>query len=212
MEGSVMTRTGDATTSSETRGRGAFDELLEREPGSVQIHLMQVNFVPGLFQVEGYAAEMIGRIRSLEPGDKELTDRVRTRMRRAADLAKRLDGAEPPRVSVVLDEGVLRRVVGGRETMRKQLAHLSELARRPTVDLGIVPFGFGAHPGLAGPFEVHRSAEGDDAVYFESADDDTIVLGEAEADRRRAIVESMMASAVAGDDARALLETISGEL
>jgi hypothetical protein len=207
MEGSVMTR-----TATEARGRDAFDELLKREAGSVQIHLMQVNFVPGLFQVEGYAAEMIGRIRSLEPGDHELTERVRARMRRAADLAERLEGAEPPRVSVLIDEGALRRVVGGRETMRKQLAHLSELAKRPTVDLGIVPFAFGAHPGLAGPFEVHRDAQGDDAVYFESTDDDKIVLGEAEADRRRAIVDSLMASAVAGDDAQALLETISSEL
>lgn len=207
-----MTRTDDATTSSEARGQAAFDELLKREPDSVQIHLMQVNFVPGLFQVEGYAAEMIGRTRSLEPGDQELADRVRTRMRRAADLAKRLDGTEPPRVSVLIDEGALRRVVGGRETMREQLAHLSELAQRPTVDLGIVPFDFGAYPGLAGPFEVHRDAQGDDAVYFESAADSKIVLDESEADRRREIVESMMASVVSGDDARALLETISNEL
>jgi len=207
-----MTRTDDATTSPEARGQAAFDELLKREADSVQIHLMQVNFVPGLFQVEGYAAEMIGRTRSLEPGDQELADRVRARMRRAADLAERLDGAEPPRVSVLIDEGALRRVVGGRDTMRKQLAHLSELAKRPSVDLGIVPFEFGAHPGLAGPFEVHRDARGDDAVYFESAGDDKIVLGEAEADRRREIMDAMMEAVVSGDDARALLETISSEL
>jgi hypothetical protein len=212
MEGSVMTRTDDATTSPEVRGQAAFDELLKREPGSVQIHLMQVDFVPGLFQVEDYAAEMIGRLRSLDPGDPELTDRVRTRMRRSADLAQRLDGNQPPRVSVLIDEAALRRLVGGRETMRKQLAQLSELAKRPTVDLGIVPFGFGAHPGLAGPFEVHRDARGGDAVYFESAGDDKIVLDGAEADRRRAVVDSLMASVVSGDDARALLETISSEL
>jgi hypothetical protein len=212
MEGWVMTRTDDPTTSPETRGPAAFDELLKREPDSVQIHLMQVNFVPGLFQVEDYAAEMIGRIRSLEPGDVELTDRVRKRMRRAAGLAERLDSTEPPRVSVLIDEGALRRVVGGRETMRKQLAHLSDLAQRPTVHLGIVPFDFGAHPGLAGPFEVHRDARGDDAVYFESTDDDKIVLDESEADRRREIVDSLMDSVVSGDDARALLETISSEL
>jgi hypothetical protein len=206
MEGSVMTRTDEA------RGQEAFDELLKREPGSVQIHLMQPTFVPGLFQVEGYAAEMIARLRSLEPGDEELADRVRTRMRRAADLADRLDGAEPPQVSALIDEGALRRVVGGRETMRKQLAHLSQLAEHPNVDLGIVPFGFGAYPGLAGPFEVHRNAQGDDATYFESAGDDKVVLGKAEANRHREVVESMMASVVSGNDARALLETISSEL
>jgi hypothetical protein len=173
---------------------------------------MQPTFVPGLFQVEGYATEMIGRLRSLDPGDEELADRVRTRMRRAADLADRLDSTEPPRVSALIDEGALRRVVGGRETMRKQLAHLSQLAKHPNVDLGIVPFGFGAYPGLAGPFEVHQNAQGDDATYFESPAEDKVVLGEAEANRRRAVVDSMIASVVSGDDARALLETISGQL
>jgi hypothetical protein len=207
-----MTRTDDATTSPEARGQEAFDELLKREPGSVQIHLMQVDFVPGLFQVEGYAAEMIGRLRSLEPGDQELADRVQIRMQRAADLEDRLDGNEPPRVSVLIDEGALRRVVGGRETMRKQLARLSDLAKRPTVDLGIVPFDYGAHPGLAGPFEVHQAMQGENVVYFESAGGDKIVLNDAEANRRREVVESMMASAVSGEDAQALLETISNQL
>ncbi|SNY50064.1 hypothetical protein SAMN05421748_110204 [Paractinoplanes atraurantiacus] len=207
-----MTRTGDATTSPEARGQAALDELLKREAASVQIHLMQTNYVPGLLQVEGYATEMIGRIRSLDPGDQELADRVRTRMKRAAGLAERLEGEEPPRVSVLIDEGALRRLVGGRETMRKQLAHLSDVAKLPTVELGIVPFGFGAYSGLAGPFEVHRDAQGDDAVYFESTDESKIVLDEAEAERRRRVVDSMMASVVSGDDARALLETISREL
>ncbi|XVV11192.1 DUF5753 domain-containing protein [Actinoplanes sp. CA-131856] len=209
MRGLTMNRTGDATTS---WGQAALDELLKREAESVQIHLMQTNWVPGLFQVEGYAAGMIGGILSLDPGDQELADRVRRRMKRAAGLAERLEGDEPPRVSVLIDEGALRRLVGDRETMRKQLAHLSDVAKLPTVDLGIVPFGAGAYPGLAGPFEVHRDAQGDEAVYFETTDESRIVLDEAEAERRRVAMESMMASAVSGDDARSLLETISREL
>jgi len=64
------------------------------------------------------AAEMIGRVRALPPGDPELARRVADRMRRAASFAERLRGDAPPRVSAVLDEGVLRRVVGGPEVMR----------------------------------------------------------------------------------------------
>ena len=214
MKGTLaMTRTDDSTASLDTRGPAAFDELLAREPGSVQISFNQPNFVPGLFQVEAYATEMIGRIRSLPPGDQELVERVTTRMRRAAGFAERLHGEAPPRVSVVIDEGVLRRVVGGPETMRAQLAHLSELSELPTVDLGIIPLAYGAHPGLIGSFEIHRDAHGDAASYFEEAHEDEILTNdESTADRYRRIVESMMASAVSGADARALLEKISNEL
>lgn len=213
MKGTLaMTRT-DLTTSLATRGPAAFDELMKREPESVQISLNQPLFVPGLFQVEGYATEMIGRLGALKPGDQELVDRVNTRMRRAAGLARRLRGDTPPSVTVVVDEGVLRRIVGGREVMRDQLAHLSEMSELPTVELGIVPRAYGAHQGLLGSFEVHKDAHGDEAVFFEAAHEDEILTNdEAEAARCRSIVESMLQSAVSGADARTLLGTISGEL
>jgi hypothetical protein len=209
----TMTRTDDSTTSLGTRGPAAFNELMKREQESVQITLNQPLFVPGLFQVEGYAAEMIGRLRTLKPGDPELENRVGVRMRRAAAFAQRLRGEAPPKVSVVVDECVLRRVVGGPEVMRTQLGRLRELSELPSVQLAIVPLKHGAHPGLLGSFEVHEDPHGDTAVFFEAAHESEILTNdEAQVDRCRGIVSSLMASVVTGSDARALLETISSGL
>ena len=54
----------------------------------------------------------------------------------------------PPSICLVLDEAVLRRVVGGARTMADQLKHLSVLARQFAVQ--VVPFGHGGYPGLRG--------------------------------------------------------------
>ncbi|MFJ8910268.1 helix-turn-helix domain-containing protein [Amycolatopsis sp. NPDC102389] len=46
-----------------------------------------------------------------------------------------------------VDEGVLRRQVGGPGVMTNQLRHLIAMAERPTVELRVIPFAAGAHPG-----------------------------------------------------------------
>jgi len=48
-----------------------------------------------------------------------------------------------------IDEGALRRQVGGPRVMANQLQHLVAMAERPTVELRVIPFSAGAHPGGA---------------------------------------------------------------
>ncbi len=63
--------------------------------------------------------------------------------------------AEPPlRLSVVLDEAVLRRSVGGPQVFAQQLARLREVTRLPQVRLQVLPFSSGEHVGLIGPFVI----------------------------------------------------------
>ncbi|MBV9846332.1 MAG: hypothetical protein JOZ47_14860 [Kutzneria sp.] len=54
----------------------------------------------------------------------------------------------------MLDEAVLRRMVGGREVMRRQLEHLVEMAQLLDVDLYLLPDSIGAHAGVEGTFTV----------------------------------------------------------
>ena len=44
--------------------------------------------------------------------------------------------------------------------MRAQLRHLLDCAVLPTVELRVVPFAAGAHPGFAGPFTILRFRDG----------------------------------------------------
>jgi hypothetical protein len=208
-----MVRTGDSTEVSGVSGPAAFSQLMRLERQAVEMLLNQPLFVPGLFQVHGYATEMIGRVAGLKPGDRDLIDRVNQRMERAAAFRKRLAGAEPPQVWVAIDEGALRRAVGGREIMREQLDHLATMSDFGTVHLAVVPLAHGAHPGLSGSFEVHQTAGGEASVFLEGPHADEIVERDPSLVQRcRETMETVMASAVSAAEARALLATISGEL
>jgi hypothetical protein len=72
-------------------------------------------------------------------------------------------------VWAVLDEGALRRVIGGPRVMRDQLQHLIDMCDHPAVTLQILPFSAGAHRAMGGPFTILRYTEPDlrDVVYIE---------------------------------------------
>ncbi|MEV3923250.1 helix-turn-helix domain-containing protein [Actinomadura coerulea] len=54
----------------------------------------------------------------------------------------------------VIDEGVLARMVGGPDVMKKQFEHLLALGELPHVSLRIIPFSSGAHMGFEGSVQI----------------------------------------------------------
>ncbi|WP_062214175.1 helix-turn-helix transcriptional regulator [Streptomyces sp. NBRC 109706] len=122
----------------------------------------ELQFVPGLLQTEEYARAVM----SLVPDDEErLERRVQLRMARQQVLRR----AQPPFLWVIIDETALRRSMGGRGLMRRQLAYLLEVSRLPHVTVQVVPFTAGAHSAIAGPVTVLRPPGGElpDVVYLE---------------------------------------------
>jgi hypothetical protein len=69
----------------------------------------------------------------------------------------------------VLDEGALRRPVGGRAVMRGQPNRLIEVASLRQVTIQAVPFSRGGHAAAGGAFTVLRFGADDvpDVVYIE---------------------------------------------
>jgi transcriptional regulator with XRE-family HTH domain len=125
--------------------------------------------IPGPFQTEAYArAIIVGTDPVIAP--ETLDQRVEVRMTRQVVLTKE----RAMEVRAVLDETCIRRLVGGKEVMRRQLGRLLELAERPNVIIQVLPFGVGAHPGtMLGPFVVfgfeHSADPG--VVYVETSSD-----------------------------------------
>ncbi|GAA2221678.1 Scr1 family TA system antitoxin-like transcriptional regulator [Micromonospora olivasterospora] len=118
--------------------------------------------VPGLLQTEGYA-RAIHAGGGLFAGD-EIERHVTNRLDRQALLNRE----RPPLLSMVIDEYVLRRRIGGPEVMREQLQHLVKLGSTlPRLRIQVVPLSAGAYPGLAGPFVIATSPQGEDVVYLE---------------------------------------------
>ena len=63
----------------------------------------------------------------------------------------------PPQLTVVLNEAIVRRPVGGTQVMAAQLDSLAESAALPNVALRVVPFTAGLHHGvMSGPFVILR--------------------------------------------------------
>ncbi|MER7205937.1 helix-turn-helix transcriptional regulator [Streptosporangium sp. NPDC000239] len=120
--------------------------------------------VPGLLQTRDYASAII-TAGATGASARQVEQWIAFRMARQ-DV---LDGEAPPKLMIVLDEGVLHRAVGGPNVMRAQLEHLFAAVSRPNVTLQVLPFAIGAHAGVDGAFTVFRMPEPySDVTYVET--------------------------------------------
>ena len=124
---------------------------LELESTARGIRTFAEQFVPGLWQTEGYARAVLGA-RSVTSAPEQIERQVTVRMRRQQVLDR--DDPPPPEMWTVLDEAVIRRVVGGRDVMRAQLGRLREVSSGPWVTLQVLPFSAGAHMAAYGAFSL----------------------------------------------------------
>src|SRR6266699_4933234 len=124
-----------------------FEAYLGLETSASVIRSFELQFVHGLFQTEDYARAVTLLGHTTAP-EAEIERRVSLRLKRQ-DL---LNGPTPPQVWSVIDEGALRRPVGGRQVIRAQLHHLLEITALPQVGLQGMPFGHGGHAAAGGSF------------------------------------------------------------
>jgi transcriptional regulator with XRE-family HTH domain len=109
----------------------------------------QSTAVPGLLQIPDYARAMYKSNVPEMPAER-IDQLIQVRLTRQRSLAK-----EPPlQFSSILDEAVLRRLVGGYRVMRDQMRHLANAAQQPNVTIQIIPFSVGAHPAMESTFDI----------------------------------------------------------
>lgn len=120
--------------------------------------------LPGLLQTEAYMRALMRSGRSSDP--PQHTDRrVSLRLKRQG----RLTAASPLNLTAIVDESVVRRVIGGSDVMNQQLRHLIDRAQLQNVTVQILPFGAGEHPFLGGSAALleFRETTHPDVVYLE---------------------------------------------
>ncbi|MCX4436133.1 DUF5753 domain-containing protein [Streptomyces mirabilis] len=184
-------------------------EYVALEDISTGIRTWQGAFVPGLLQTPDYARDLaIGNADWDDPDDIERF--VEAKIARQA----RLTDTNPLNLWAVVGEGALRQLVGGREVMRVQLAHLAEASRLPNVRLQVLPFLAGSHPGMTSAFSVVSFAEPGamDVVYMDTTSSTLWLESEADAARHNATFERIVRSGLALRDSTALIERIRKEL
>lgn len=144
---------------------GAFRAFLRAEAEADAERVLSPLVVPGLLQTASYARAINASGRQFHASER--TERyVTARMSRQA----RVTGPEPLALHALLDEAVIRRVVGSPSVMIEQLDHLRELATHDNVTIQVVPFGAGSYGTMSGAFMIIEYADDDPpAVYVEHA-------------------------------------------
>ena len=131
-----------------------FEAYVGLEMAASVIRTFELQFVHGLFQTEDYA-RAVTLLGHTAASAEEIDRRVNMRLKRQ-DL---LTGTEPPQVWSVIDEGALRRPVGGPAVMQAQLKRLIEVTQLRHVTVQVVPFSRGGHAAAGGSFTVLRFGE-----------------------------------------------------
>ncbi|MDG9713310.1 helix-turn-helix domain-containing protein [Streptomyces sp. DH10] len=135
-----------------------FRQVAELEVRAVAMCTFHTHLVHGLLQTKAYARGVLGAL-----DRTDLDDRVSARLARQRIFEK----GEPPVFWAVISEAALYQEIGGRESMRGQLAHLLSFEGNPRINVQILPFSAGAHAGLQGSFDLFRFDSDPDIVYTE---------------------------------------------
>ncbi|HLI41027.1 MAG TPA: helix-turn-helix transcriptional regulator [Streptosporangiaceae bacterium] len=184
-------------------------ELISLEEEARTIRTYEQEVVPGLLQIPEYAQAIFRDTWPLNTAE-QVKRKVEIRMERQQVLTR--PDPPPPRLSVVLGEGVLRRPAGGREVMLRQLEHLLRLPRdHANVTIQVLPFAAGAHPAMVGSFTMLTFPDPDDLgmVNLESATSALFLEDPAEIRVYDEIWHTLQARALSPDDSQAFLRSTS---
>ncbi|MFD8427635.1 MULTISPECIES: helix-turn-helix domain-containing protein [Streptomyces] len=130
-------------------------DLAKMEAQAVESLSYATHNLHGLVQTEEYARALLGTRRpALSEG--ELDRAVAARMARKTIF----DRDPAPELSFVQEEATLRRPVGGKMVLLRQLEHLLEVARLRHVLIQVMPISRGDHPGTGGRIQVLKFGDG----------------------------------------------------
>lgn len=193
-----------------------FSTFVGMESDASAIRTFEPQNVPGLLQTEDYArAAIMADAASRQP--QEIDRLVALRMDRQALLTS----DDAPQFLAVLDESVLRRVIGGRQVMREQIERLLEATKQTNIVIQILPFDAGAHAGLNGAFvildfpplpESYPGAANDKVVYTDYLLGSLYLEQPADVAAYTAVFEQIRAEALSAERSREMLRKIGKDL
>ncbi|MEW2165040.1 helix-turn-helix transcriptional regulator [Streptomyces sp. NPDC007084] len=131
-------------------------DLAKLEGEAVEICAYDNSVVNGLLQTEEYLKAVFGSRRPAF-SEEEVERLVAARLARQGIL----DGnGMIPAFNFVHDEAALRRPVGGKMVLRRQLEQLLQIGQMRNVEIQVLPMASEENAGLDGPFHLLRLKEG----------------------------------------------------
>lgn len=186
-----------------------FQVYVGLEAEAATIHAYDAELVPGLLQTPDYYRAFIQAAPAA--GNEEAIDRkVAVRTARI----ERLTSDEPPQLWAVVNEAVIRRLVGGPEVMRAQLEHIAKMAKLAHISLQVLPFAAGAHPAMDGSFSIlgFPEASDPDVVYLETQTSSLYLEETPEIERYTLMFSHLIAKALDPDESRKLIAQAAKDL
>ncbi|VFA96477.1 helix-turn-helix domain-containing protein [Nocardia cyriacigeorgica] len=187
----------------------AFALLLDLETIASTLTMYRPELLPGLFQTAAYT-KALDAAYFRTATQEELDERVRVRRNRQRIITRRYD---PVVAHLLLEETVIRRVIGGPRVMAEQLRYLADQPSNVTVQ--VIPFEARYPLGTAtGPFTLLDFDEGTGeppTVYVEGYGTSTYYERRGLVDRYRSAFDQLRAVALSPADTKRLLRTASRE-
>lgn len=208
--GGMLKATKDDVTRARSRARvrhpAWFRDYARLEREAVEISFFSTLTVPGLLQTEAYArAIFMARQPLLD--EESIEARVAARM----DRQKILTTWPPPMVSVVFEEAVLRRPIGGWDVQERQLSELLRLGQMRSLTVQVLPLECEGHAGMEGPFILLSPKGRAPLAYMEVQDENRLVSDAEEVRILAARYGSIRGQALTPRESLVLIEKILGD-
>jgi transcriptional regulator with XRE-family HTH domain len=182
-----------------------FSVYIGLENDASALYSYEVEVIPGLLQTESYARAVMAAFPTPDTPD-EIDRAVAMRLERQ----KRLDGMSPLRLHTIINEGALRREVGGEEVMQEQLDKITCMADLENIIVQVLPFSAGAHAGMSTHFSVLEFPNPDEqrVVYLDNMTSALYMEKLKEVGRYRLAFDKMRAVSLPPDESVRLIKRI----
>ncbi|MEU5362397.1 helix-turn-helix transcriptional regulator [Streptomyces sp. NPDC005925] len=182
-------------------------DLAKLEAEAVEICAYDNSVVNGLVQTEEYVRAVFGSRRPAFSKD-EVEQLVAARLARQGIVG---GNGMVPAFNFVHDEAALRRPVGGKMVLRRQLERLLEVGHMENVEIQVLPLDSEDNSGLDGPFHLLRLKEGITVGHSDAQLTSRLISGRREVQILELRYGIVRAQALAPRKSLAFIEKLLGE-
>ncbi|WP_051836691.1 helix-turn-helix domain-containing protein [Streptomyces sp. NRRL WC-3742] len=181
-----------------------FTHAADHESRALVIEEYAGQLVPGVLQTAEYARALFSAGSILYP-EKQITEMADSRIERG----RRITAVDGPSLWFILDEAVLRRVIGSRQVMADQLDHVTALIKERRMVVQVVPYDAGAYPLLSGLLSLMTFEDAPPLAYSESAHAGQLLDDPPEVAKCRRAYDVARATALPARDSLEFIQSIA---
>jgi hypothetical protein len=144
-------------------GKGNEFAGFENDAARISVYMPLV--IPGLLQTRAHTEALL----AVGPWPPQWSERALAARMRRQQILDRADGTAPRLVAVLTEASLMYRW-GSQDDRRAQVAHLAAMSRRPSIELRLLRFADGPHPGMISPVNIFDFPDDEDpsVVYLEN--------------------------------------------